>query len=461
MRKLRLHERLVYALIPTLCVVMCIPTFVHAQSTTTRLSLRPHCIPNEGVKDEISRFGGVPDIPILITTRSGKERCSSFRIHDPLLRETPMLKKGDILDMDLVIKKAQRDIPVHRVRSWIVYDPILLEGVSIEINPEFTEQFPGEQDFSPEEGYIKIGVGALKGIKERETIVARIKMRVLDTPIPSTVMSFYDLRNGPDGHTAVISGKAQDETNILLAEQESLLVQLDSLLQDALAPLDEGESDMPEDDNGDPAPIANERFSFPEDGDYGEQDSLTDDMQEDDIFTPPPPAPESDAPKPPVSNTPFSLLQVQNLAVTSQDSLAYLAWDPLASAELIGYNIYYGAQPGTYIHKRSVDASTVNTTIRDLPIGTRYYFAVRGVNTLQEESAFSREVAVVISKPETSTSPLSADTLRAQPQTPKLDSGRIVPGETGIPSTIALLLLVSASIGTILACRRQLIASRA
>jgi hypothetical protein len=108
----------------------------------------------------------------------------------------------------------------------------------------------------------------------------------------------------------------------------------------------------------------------------------------------------------------------------------------------------------------------MGTAIRALPLDTTYYFAVRGVNLTNEESAFSKEVAVTVGNPRTSSSPLVGQ-IRGEglpPPTHPLARGTRaptapLPGETGIPSTIVLFLTLSAVIGTSFALRRQLIAN--
>ena len=162
----------------------------------------------------------------------------------------------------------------------------------------------------------------------------------------------------------------------------------------------------------------------------------------------------------PLSNTHFSLLQVQNLSATTEGSSLYIAWDPLASAELLGYNLYYGTTSGEYIQKKSLDAGTTNTTLRTLPVGKTYYLAIRAVSKTEQESAFSQEISITVGDPKSSTSPLSANIARRDgtPTKSPLPPGTL-PGATGSASTLALLLLASAGIGTIFAFRRQLIAT--
>lgn len=144
---------------------------------------------------------------------------------------------------------------------------------------------------------------------------------------------------------------------------------------------------------------------------------------------------------------PCGILQVRNVRVTTQGSAVFLAWDKLASTLLNGYNIYYGTTSGRYIQRKSVDKNTMLIDIRALPEGTTYFFAVRGTCGEKNESAFSQEVAVQVGDPKTSTSPLKGNLLNVKKP--------LTTSETGLPSSLALLLVFSAITGTLLASRRQ------
>ncbi len=140
--------------------------------------------------------------------------------------------------------------------------------------------------------------------------------------------------------------------------------------------------------------------------------------------------------------------------VTTEGSSVFLAWDKLPSADLVGYNLYYGTVSGQYLQKRSIDKNTTSMTIRALPEGVTYYFAIRGVDKDNRETDFSQEVGISVGNPATSTSPLSASAIERAPNTPR--TGGNVSGETGLASTAVLFLVLSAVIGTGLAFRRQL-----
>ncbi|PIQ76640.1 hypothetical protein COU78_05080 [Candidatus Peregrinibacteria bacterium CG10_big_fil_rev_8_21_14_0_10_49_24] len=168
-----------------------------------------------------------------------------------------------------------------------------------------------------------------------------------------------------------------------------------------------------------------------------------------------PPAPED--------RTPFSLLQVRNVRTTTEGSSILLAWDKLNSSSLKAYNIYYGTTTGRYIQRKTVDKELNSLILRALPVGTTYYIAVRAANAQDEESAFSQEVAVEVGNPGSSTAPLVENQVIVAPGVPnelipEVNGQQVVPGETGTSSTIALLFILCAGMGTLLASRRQLIA---
>jgi hypothetical protein len=158
--------------------------------------------------------------------------------------------------------------------------------------------------------------------------------------------------------------------------------------------------------------------------------------------------------------TAFALLQVRNLRATTEGGIAYLQWDALRSSMLKGYNVYYGSTSGQYIQRKTIPATNASVSIRNLPEGETYYFAVRAVSGQDEESAFSQEVSMEIGNPSTSTAPLVASILTDAPgENPVVTGGAgTLPGETGMGTTLAIFMLISAVIGTILASRRQLTA---
>lgn len=378
-------------LILMICIISTFPHSAIAAPEGARLILRPHCEqPSE---------------------KSDNAGCPLFSIRNPLTQETPIVKKDDLLDMDLVLIR-DNDLPVNIIRAWLAYDPDILEGDLLETGTDFPDVAPGEHDFDPSEGYIKIyvHVSGTSDRQDKEIVIAQIRMRVKQSTVPSTPISFYDVAQEMEGHTMVISGEGTDARNILFPELGSLLVRTDNP-QGSLPPT---------------VPVH----------------------------------PLTARPKAPTPATPFIILQIQNVGVTTEGTNIFIGWDPLSTPDLIGYNVYYASRSGEYIHKRSLDATATSTTIRDLPVGVKYFFAIRGVNRAQQESAFSHEVAVSVGSPATSTSPLAASVIPRTPPALRTQLNRTtVPGQTGISSWIGAVIIGVALVGTTLAIRKQLLLS--
>ncbi len=409
-----------------------VPSLALAAESDTRLELRPHCI--DGDVENV--FGGpVPDNPFM--TKPTKGTCHEYEVRDPETRQTNILTEGDILDMDLVVRNPNGK-SIERVRAWLAYDPELLAGDSIEIDPGFTQPVPDEQIFSSADGFIKIGASTDTASNASTVVVARIRMHVTSVAQAQTIISFFNASADAEGETVVTTlDGAGEEQGLLFPPLGSLLVRLA----------------MPQTTGPSPAP----------------QSAPTSSAASSSITTPPvassaaqvissaSSAPTAISSAAASTSGVFAMLQVLHLRATTEGTSVYLAWDALKSADLIGYNVYYGTTSGEYIQKRSVDKNSTTLTVRNLVPGTRYYFAVRGVSK-DSETDFSQEVAITVGKPETSTSPLFASTVNQGPQgkTPKTSGS--VAGNTGLPSSLVLFFILSASIGTVLALRRQLIA---
>lgn len=401
-----------------------------APSADTVFELRPHCI--EGDLDNL--FGGpVPDTDFM--TKPTKGTCYQFEVRDPQTRQTDIMTAGDTLDMDLVVRNPT-NAAISRVRAWLAYDPSVLDGVEIRTDSGFTMPDPDEEMFLPAEGYIKVGASTEPSLNAPTIVVARIIMKIRSGAAGQTIISFYNASTDPQSETAVIRKIDGQEQNLLNPPIGSLLVRFAEAAASSSAPV---LSSAPA-SSAPPLPIPVISSSAQSSSAAISSASL------------------QSSSAVPAESTVFSLLQVQNLRVTTEGTSAYLAWDALRSADLAGYNVYYGTVSGEYIQKRSVDKASTTLTVRDLIPGTRYYFAVRGATGNGNETEFSNEVAVTIGQPETSTAPLLKSTLPGGPKgTPPRTGGNIA-GGTGVPSSLVLFLLASAVIGTTLALRRQFIA---
>ncbi len=72
-----------------------------------------------------------------------------------------------------------------------------------------------------------------------------------------------------------------------------------------------------------------------------------------------------------------------------------LAWNPVTTANVAGYNIYYGSASGNYTNATFV-GNVTNATISGLSEGATYYFATTTLDASGLESAFSTEVSYTV-----------------------------------------------------------------
>lgn len=395
---------------------------VHAQSTPPTLFLRPHC-------DVIDQT-----------------LCPQYDAADPSMLRTTPLKTGDTLDLDIVLINPTQE-KIAKVRLWISYDAEAMEGTTLAVSPAFPVLTPGEVDFSPLSGYAKIAASAKPGGEPADAIlpVARLTFTIKNSAAGSTPLSFYDRLDGIDGHT-VVSTVTAPQLNLIPAPLGALLVQFSAPVKASSGTL---------------ATHLNEASSS-----YSSSVS--------DVSSASASSAEIPAVNTPDDASTFSRIQAQNVRVGTKENTLYVTWDALSHPKLQGYNVYYGTQQGRYLNRRSVSVASRGAVIRDLPAGKTYYAAVRGVDDGNRETAFSTEASVEIGNPSTSSASIVGsldlvaevaggvgapeNPVREIYETPRPASA--VPGESGVPSSFLLLLLGSAAIGSLLAFRRQLTASR-
>lgn len=405
--------------------------YAHAQSETStslQYELRPHCedyFEESTFGGPVPAFGGTLDPPT--------SKCATFAVADPLHVETSTMQVGDILDIDLVIHNPGK-LPVQRFRAWVIYDPTLLEGQEVTVSEDFPSPTPGEVGFVADEGYIKLSGTSNEPVTDELIPVGRMRLKVLSVEKSTTPMAFYDVSGTPESKSGIYQTLPTGEENMLSQEPGSLIVRLGSASANTTS----------ESSSESSAASSSEVSSAVSSMSSSEASSVASESSSS-LHTAPTSAPSV-----------FTMLQVQGLRVTTDGSSAFLAWDALPSTELTNYNVYYGKKSGEYIQRRTVDKSATSLTIRALPIGATYYFAVRGLNASNQETEFSQEAAVVIGSPWTSTSPLTGSV-----QTPTPGNNGAVAGSTGAPTVLLLLALVSAAIGTITAVRRQYAATQA
>lgn len=394
------------------------PFQIYAQSDVPALVFRPHC------------------------EKTDQTLCSSFDVEDPSTLRTAPLAPGDSLDLDIVLVNPTRE-RIGKLRVWISYDSELLEGTVLSISNAFPAVAPGQSDFSPLSGYAKIAASANAGNEPSDAIVpvARVVFTVKnESNALSTPLSFYDHRSGIEGHTFV--------TTAIAAGQNLLSMPLGTLMV-RFAPSLETKSASSSSDSATTSFYSSSAYSSSKSSEMPPADSAA-------------------------NSTAFGIVQMQNVRVGTKDDILYVAWDALNHPKLQGYNVYYGTLRGRYLNRRSVSVASRGAVIIDLPKGKTYYVAVRGVSDDNQETAFSEEESVEIGNPQTASAPIAGSLdLVAEvapgagaPQNPV---GRMlensektpeVPGKSGAPSGLALLLLGSAAIGALFACRRQVTAAR-
>lgn len=115
----------------------------------------------------------------------------------------------------------------------------------------------------------------------------------------------------------------------------------------------------------------------------------------------------------------------------------------------------FAGMSGRYIQRRSAPPTAVSMVIRDLEPEMTYYVAIRAFNQRNEESMFSREVAVTVGNPETATVPFMGGGVAPGENVISGGGGTTLTGETGVGTTVAITIFFSALLGTVYAFRRQ------
>lgn len=355
---------------------------------------------------------------LLLPHCTEQTNCPEYAVADAEHFITNQLATGDILDLDVVVRGSDY-AGVRSVASWISYDPKVLEARSIDMLPDILSPTPGEQTIDASQGIVKIGGNTTSGLQSPSARIARVTFRVLQAA-RNTELSFADFSAEGTGHTAVNGIRQGDdgdaEAPLLWGNPAKLTVKL----------------------TADTQPAAGGTVS---------STLSTSSMS-------------SSAAPVGTAGSSFGILQVQEVRVTTKDTVIFLGWQALKSSELVGYNVYYGTVSGRYIQRRSLPASSASLVLRDLEPGSTYFLAVRGVNAQDQETVFSQEVSVTVGQPETSTAPMTrlpVDTGSVTGNPIDTRGGTTINGETGSASMFLWILLGSACIGTAFAFRRQLV----
>ncbi len=373
--------------------------------------------------------------------------CPEFAVSDAEHIITNRLTAGDILDLDVLVR-GQDYARVRSVKSWISYDPKILEARSVDITG-IPSPTPGEKNIDTKNSLVKIGGDVPNGFTSADTRIARVTFRVRETTA-NTEIAFAGFNAEGTGTTAVNAARNQEY------QHEGGLGDppcLDTIIgcRGSTVPILSGEpskltvslTDATVSSSTSSSSSANARYSSSSSSSLGYGTKNPNALLSGDGST-------------------FAILQVQDLRVTTKDGVIFLGWQALRSAELAGYNIYYGTVSGRYIQRRSVPKNSTSLVLRDLEPGTTYYLAVRAVGSQDQESVFSQEVSVTVGQPETATSPMTNAPPESGAQTGnpiETRGGTTIEGETGLTNIFLWAIVTSAVIGTIVAFRRQLVLS--
>jgi hypothetical protein len=406
-------------------------------------------------------------------------QCPFYDVMDPTTLATPQLAGNDMLDMDIVLFNPKSE-KIKDIRVWLSYDPAVLQGDKITIVPQFPVIVPGQADFSPQTGQVKIAASATAGQEPGDPFLplARVTFKVsVNAATGQSPIGFHDLQENLDGHVVVTSTTAPT-VNMIVGPLGTLVANIQgtgapsSVAASSVSAAPSSSSIAPVSSSSVVAVVASSSSVAPvatsssvSSSSLSSSSSLNSSSSTSSITSS---SSTSSAP-----DSAFELLQVQNVGIGTEDDTLKITWDPLSHPKLQGYNVYYGTLPGRYLQRKSVSVAAVGTIIRDLPRGETYYAAVRGVNDQNKETAFSDEVSVEIGNPATASAVLGSVTNLVdsgpggepshQNKENPLDTvkpPKNVPGGTGVPADFMLLLGTSAATGTLFALRRQLTASK-
>lgn len=288
----------------------------------------------------------------------------------------PAASNGEEFAVD--IKLENPDLQnIISVRSWLEYDPALLEAVAVETKDSaFTLAAPGEDNVSASEGLIKIGRSNIEGgFSEPETVVATIRFKVLAQFAGNAEISFFDYQISELGHTSVNIIDAGFPLNILSEEPEGL--------------------QFPVNPSGP-------------------------------TFTPEPVAPEPVVTPTPQPSNPLGggtvfesgLIRPLNLRANTGSGYIDLVWDVPEDLARVGFNVYYGKTSGQYTRRRSI-GNVNNYRLDGLVNNETYFLAITAYDQLNRESDYSNEVGIIVGQPLSSTAPFESDLLARVPMQPQ------------------------------------------
>ncbi len=413
-------------------VVSGFPMTAHAEMTMT-MTLAPHC------------------------TSEDRTTCPAFEVANGSSIKTGKLAAGDILDLDVVVSGPEFG-SVRSVRSWLTYEPSVLEYRSVELTKELPSPSAGEQTADAVGNVVKIGGSTDSGLSGNNVAVARVTFRVLSTT-QDAVISFNDFQADGTGHTSVNGPRGAGAQNQGALPDPPCISSIIGCRGTPQAMLSIEPSTLTvtlaEAAGIVPTATAAQLVTGSSSSTSGAAASSSSVASTADTSS-------SAAATTTTGDSTFGILQVQGVKVTTRDTMVFIGWNELRSAGIKGYNVYYSTVSGRYIQRHSVPKTETSLTLRNLPPDTTYYFAVRAVNAQDQESVFSQEVSVMVGRPETASVSLTAQqTIGLDDDTPEgnpmeIHGGRVIRGETGMSDILFMVFGVSALIGTAFAFRRQM-----
>lgn len=392
----------------------------------------------------------------------GPPPCVPFTVNG-LVYQTPETPLGNPARVNLYLNNPAK-MAINAVDMWLAYDPEALTGSILMVSPDFPQVTTEQTGFFPADGYIKLSVKSGPTAPSTEQIlIASIELRPLEAKSPSTAVSIFGAGTGADAKTKVTSTSSGTQT-ILEVEQPSLLVRIAAPSSSSSSVSSSSASTIASSSSSTPSASGSTLSTSSTSSASSSVASVSSSSSSTSLASRPP---LSSSSAPMVGATDFRRMQVQGLAIGTQNGSATLSWLPLAEPGVAGYHLYYSSVTGVYTQRRTLEASARGDVVTGLPNGERYFFAIRAFNAAGMESDYSREVAVVIGQPNTATSPLTGSVTGGngnptstppatnQPM-PNLPQGTTVAGKTGVSDLFNGLIAIAAAVGMWGAFRRQL-----
>ncbi len=277
--------------------------------------------------------------------------------------------KGQEFTVDVILKNPSKQ-NVISVRSWLSYDPMLLQATALDTKDSpFGLAAPGEDNISAAEGRVMIGRSNITGgVTDAEVKVATVHFQVQGAVAAKATLSFFDYQVSELGHTSVNIIDSGFPLNILGKEPDKLVIDLNPGVV-APAPITPAPVVTPVTPVTPPATTVTPTYGVG--GDSG------------------------------FSST---LVRPLNLMANTGSGTIDLKWDMASDPARVGYNIYYGKTSGQYTRRRTI--GNVNAFRLDgLTNNEAYYLSVTAYDALNRESDYSNEVGILVNQPLSSTAP--------------------------------------------------------